>query len=170
MSSTGSTSAAESPGGVPAELRRIQARVSDLQERFKTTALAHGYGRGMIQPAWAPFVSLYVTAWIPLVLRWQAFYQAYKDWTGHPYQWTHQAELDHLLRDVEEVGSQVNAVDPTAPSPSSDLDPDPGTGQGASAPPPPPPPPHDATNTVLAVVAVASGALVLLALASRRGR
>jgi hypothetical protein len=174
------SNAAEAPGGVPAELRRIQAQVSDLQQQLKDQALAHG-----TNPAWAPFVSLYATTWVPLLRMWQKFYADYKGWSGHPSEWTeggifvrsHQGELDHLMDQMGVVRSKAAGMAPI----QTMLQPTSVSQAPAYEPPPPPlqppqsPLPHDAIpsrplSAYLPIAIAGVGALVLLALATGRGR
>jgi hypothetical protein len=190
------TTAAQSPGGVAAELRRVQARASDLQQHLKDQALAHGYP-GATSPGWVPFVRMYADDWIPLVRRWQAYYQSYKDWSGHPYQWTHQPELDQLVREMGMIedradalassaavaakvaptkpgasGSARYATAPTPPTRTSPIAPTPTPAPTPEPDPDAPPPsrPSMDTGTIVAIAAGSAGLLLILATANRRGR
>lgn len=118
----------QTPGGVQAELERINSDFVVFAREFERVLKTHGYPT-KVEPSLRPLVELFESVWTPLLEQWRAFLEKNKGWWDN-FWWNHAPEAEqfqHQLVKVrtraQELGMSLNSPSPEVFEPSLLFDP-----------------------------------------------
>jgi len=118
----------QTPGGVVAELERINSDFAVFGTEFEAFLRTIGYPSHVVT-SFRPVVALYELTWLPLSKQWREFFDKHASWWGNVW-WNHAPEAEQFHGQLAEVrkralelGVPVNSPEPTLFSPSLLFDP-----------------------------------------------
>ena len=118
----------QTPGGVQAELERINGDFEVFEHELRGFLKSRGYPDQVV-PALRRLVELFENVWTPLLKEWQAFFAANKGWWDN-FWWNHAPEAEAYSDQLVEVrarakqlGMDVSSPTPTHFAPSLLFDP-----------------------------------------------
>ncbi len=109
----------QTPGGVVAELERINSDFVVFGSEFDAFLQSRGYPSN-VPSSLRPLVALYEFTWAPLSKQWREFFDKHKSWWGNVW-WNHAPEAEQFHSQLAEVRKRAQALGMPLSSPAPTL-------------------------------------------------